>query len=192
MASGSDISDNVVVKEGTHLIARSAFKDNKKLVSITLPSSLKDISSYAFQNCEKLQDIYCSSTLQIWSTTFSGVNASKVTVHTLDCYKPFYEKRKLWEGFKFEFSPTQKDGIYYSLDGNKLTATVVAEKAGADNYESLPAEKVYIPKKITEGEGRDKKDYQVTGMEEDAFAYSPFTYVEIHSAAKITTIFFKT
>lgn len=52
---------NIVVKEGTEYICQSAFDCCEKLISITLPSSLKHIHDYAFNGCDNLKKVYCKS-----------------------------------------------------------------------------------------------------------------------------------
>lgn len=49
---------SVNVKEGTTSITNFAFKDNNRLVEISLPESLKQIGNDAFQNCISLGKVY--------------------------------------------------------------------------------------------------------------------------------------
>lgn len=52
---------SIVIKEGTETICQSAFDCCEELTSITLPSSLKQIHDYAFNNCDNLKEVYCKS-----------------------------------------------------------------------------------------------------------------------------------
>lgn len=45
---------SVAIKEGTRILAENLFSDNQNLTSITLPSSLEIISTFAFSGCESL------------------------------------------------------------------------------------------------------------------------------------------
>ena len=52
---------SIVIKDGTETICQSAFDGCEDLMSITLPSSLKDIQNYAFCGCNNLKEIYCKT-----------------------------------------------------------------------------------------------------------------------------------
>lgn len=55
------LNSSIVVKDGTETICESAFDDCKEIISITLPSSLKQIHNYAFCGCDNLKEIYCKA-----------------------------------------------------------------------------------------------------------------------------------
>lgn len=48
---------NIVVKDGTTMIASKAFTDRTELAGITLPTTLRVINEYAFQGCSALKEI---------------------------------------------------------------------------------------------------------------------------------------
>lgn len=52
---------SIVIKDSTETICQSAFDGCEDLMSITLPSSLKDIQNYAFCGCDNLKEIYCKT-----------------------------------------------------------------------------------------------------------------------------------
>ena len=89
--------EQVTIPDGLKKIASSAFKDNKTLNEVILPttietigqnafdgcsnlkkvirsqeSKLKQISSYAFKNCTSLTDFDLSNVKSIWKTAFEG------------------------------------------------------------------------------------------------------------------------
>ena len=63
--ANDSVARNVVVKDGTKSIADRAFWENKRILSIQLPESLKTISDQAFIRCYRLAEIYNFSSLDI-------------------------------------------------------------------------------------------------------------------------------
>ena len=48
---------HIVIPEGCREIADDVFQGNKQLVQVTLPPSVRKIGSFAFYNCQNLQQI---------------------------------------------------------------------------------------------------------------------------------------
>lgn len=60
-----DSLNEITVLEGTETIAKEAFKNNEKLTTVRLPSTLMAIEENAFLNCHRLVEIYNLSSLDI-------------------------------------------------------------------------------------------------------------------------------
>jgi len=63
--NGNEITD-VVLNSNVTVIPDSAFR-NSKITSITLPDTITKISSYAFNSCTALTDVYFNGTAEQWS-----------------------------------------------------------------------------------------------------------------------------
>ena len=73
------------VKNGTKLIAGSAFSYEENLTSVTIPSSVKYICDYAFTNCEKLANISIPDTvLEIYEAAFKDTAFYKNSSNWVD------------------------------------------------------------------------------------------------------------
>ena len=165
-------------------IGAQIFSGCSSLERVVCPANINLIASVAFENCTSVKEIYLYSPVKVSidSKTFENVDASKVTVYVPKTLITTYKADSKWEEFNFQsLPPVQVDGIYYELNGENKTATIIAETSGSGNYKSLTG-KVTIPKTINV----DGYEYTVTSMDEGAFSYAPMTEVEIN--AELTTI----
>ena len=49
--------EHLVIPDGTEKIPREAFKGYRNLVSVSVPSSVREIGEFAFADCEKLERV---------------------------------------------------------------------------------------------------------------------------------------
>ncbi len=114
-----------------------AFYYNKELESVTLPSSMKVLGSYSFDNCSALRSITLNEGLEeIRNGAFSGTGIEKLHLpSTLNPGKDngssviaFWSEASLTELTVDKKNPyvNSEDGVLYSKDGK----TVVAVPAG--------------------------------------------------------------
>ena len=74
--NSNKLSESYTIKEGTRLIANSAFDDCSSLTSITIPSSVTSIGNWAFARCSGLTSITIpNSVKRIGSDAFSGCSS---------------------------------------------------------------------------------------------------------------------
>ena len=74
----------VVIPEGVGGIAFNTFIGDKRLEKVYIPETVKEISAYAFHNCNKLMDVYYGGTKeQWWNVTIASNNGglSNATIH---------------------------------------------------------------------------------------------------------------
>ena len=57
LSANKTVSGEVVIKEGTTLMAGGLFKDNKNITKVTIPGSLSVVSGSAFYNCSALTEV---------------------------------------------------------------------------------------------------------------------------------------
>lgn len=62
----------IVIKNGTTVIANSAFSSCKGLVSIEIPNSMKTIGSFAFYECTNLHSVYIDDLDSWWNIQVMG------------------------------------------------------------------------------------------------------------------------
>lgn len=81
----SNKNTSVVLPEGLEVINASSFDENKKLESIEIPNTVKNIKMYAFRLCESLRTITFNGTIDQWQgiTKESGWDngLSKYTIY---------------------------------------------------------------------------------------------------------------
>jgi hypothetical protein len=65
-------SAGTVVPDGVTAIGEYAFQNNRKLVSVTLPPSVKTIDDYAFSGCSNLEEINLENVTRKGESAFSG------------------------------------------------------------------------------------------------------------------------
>ena len=71
----------VIPSTVTHFAGWATFQDQKNLVSITIPGSIKSISRFAFSGCENLKEVKLSEGLEfIGAHAFSGSGVESITV----------------------------------------------------------------------------------------------------------------
>lgn len=111
----------IVLREGTTGIAGGAFSDCYELISVTIPNSVKVISS-SFQNCQSLIEIR-SKIVDIENVTM-GVGAF-TRVPTSDCIvrvpigtSASYRRADEWRRFTNIIEDVEMGGLQGDVDGN--------------------------------------------------------------------------
>ena len=111
----------IVLREGTTGIAGGAFRDCYELISVTIPNSVKVISS-SFQNCQSLIEIR-SKIVDIENVTM-GVGAF-TRVPTSDCIvrvpigtSASYRRADEWRRFTNIIEDVEMGGLQGDVDGN--------------------------------------------------------------------------
>ena len=132
-------------------VASYAFKSNKRLTSITIPSSINSIEDAAFSGCENLKEISIEKDDPIdlgpnGASVFEGVNFETCVLYVPESSIEKYKADKIWGKFKNILSHTS--GINdIRLDENKasdvynLQGQIVLRQTS--NIEQLP-KGVYI------------------------------------------------
>jgi hypothetical protein len=151
-----DGKKNFTVKDGTTLIACEAFHDNKELVSVSLPDTLKYINSDAFLGCEKLKSVTIpKSVTEIGYAVFYGcadgftINGYKNTA----AHKYAKEQR-----LRFCNIETKQVINYGKKNPIKVTAKKKTLKA-----KTLKAKKVKV-KLLTVKKAKGKVSYTILGV----------------------------
>ena len=134
-------------------IASEAFKDNKNLTSITIPSSINSIGDAAFSGCEDLKEItiYVDEPIALGSngaSVFEGVNLETCTLYVPEASIDKYKADNFWGKFKNILAITagihdirldvDKTNDVYNLQGQKVLRH-------SSNIEQLP-KGVYVIK----------------------------------------------
>ncbi|MCC8167783.1 MAG: leucine-rich repeat protein [Clostridiales bacterium] len=70
--SYKDSIKNVVIEDGITGMMSSAFEGYTNLVSITIPSSVTELSAYTFQNCTSLKNVSMPGVTEIGAGCFAG------------------------------------------------------------------------------------------------------------------------
>jgi hypothetical protein len=154
--SGSyEIPEKVKGKDGKEYdvigIAPEAFKDNKLLTSITIPSSISSIGEAAFSGCDNLKEICVKDDEPIVlgsNGVFEGVNLETCVLYVPETSIEKYKADKIWGRFKNILADTSgihdimldedKTNDVYNLQGQKVLRQT-------SNIEQLP-KGVYVIK----------------------------------------------
>lgn len=91
-----------VIPDNVTTIGEFAFFGREKMSKITIPSSVKNISFYAFNKCLPLSDIYISNQdpPKITDDAFKGVDLRKSKLHCPIGTSELYKKTRIWKKFK--------------------------------------------------------------------------------------------
>ena len=89
------------VPKGVTLLSNGAMAGNKHLKSVTLPSTLESIGSYAFDECHKLSDVYVLAPKipMTQSYVFNEVPLSNATLHVPSQLVDSYSAQSPWSMF---------------------------------------------------------------------------------------------
>ena len=73
-----DLSNQIVIKEGTRIIAEDNFYDHSEnncnvFTSVYIPKSIKYINDYAFRDCVNISDVYYSGSEEEWKQIQIGL-----------------------------------------------------------------------------------------------------------------------
>ena len=154
--SGSyEIPEKVKGKDGKEYdvigIAPEAFKNNKLLTSITIPSSISSIGEAAFSGCDNLKEICVKDDEPIVlgsNGVFEGVNLETCVLYVPETSIEKYKADKIWGRFKNILADTSgihdimldedKTNDVYNLQGQKVLRQT-------SNIEQLP-KGVYVIK----------------------------------------------
>ena len=142
-----------IVPEGVETIMDAAFAESKKLTAITLPASLYEIASHAFENCTGLEMITsrASAVPSLGSDVFSGVNKA-IPVFVPKANIALYKAEFGWEDFTNYIAIEDKeaaDAVIAKINAIGTVTYTPECKARIDaargGYDALTAEqKVYI------------------------------------------------
>lgn len=82
LLKGSDqITGDVIIKDGTKIIADFAFNYNENITSVTIPSSVKSIGIYAFTECTNLSSVSFNEGLEVISSgAFEYTAIDEITI----------------------------------------------------------------------------------------------------------------
>ncbi len=105
-------------------------RDMSELTSLTIPTSVTLIGSVEFDGCTKLTHVY------VMATTPPILYPQKYYDHSqITCYVPLeslvaYRNHTTWSDFNLMVQPYQKDGLWYQVDVDNQTATLIANPNG--------------------------------------------------------------
>lgn len=67
---------HVEIPEGIERLGKSSFFDKRGIISVTFPSTLKEIESRAFRNCISLKRVeFCRDGVAVWEDAFQNCSA---------------------------------------------------------------------------------------------------------------------
>ena len=113
----------VVLPENMTNVYEGTFAQSTKLQSLTIPSGIRTIESYAFNGCTALTEIHClgaePATLNYYEGydhPFNGIDASQVKVYVPKGFKSAYESSE-W-GYQFDNIIESNTGIFLQESTN--------------------------------------------------------------------------
>ena len=163
MPSGTRIT----LRNGTLVIAGSAFNECSGLTSIDIPNSVISIGSSAFNRCTDLTEIYSLALTPptVYYNTFSGCYGATLFV-PVEAYEA-YKQAEYWKRFNIACIGAETPGAIFKVDGihyrttSMNTASVIANNDEATLYSG----DVVIPDSVT----YEGMTFAVTGIESNAF-----------------------
>ena len=158
---------SLILEEGTKCIAGAAFQECHGLASITIPSSVVNIGTAAFERCSNLKTIY------VWSKNPPKVNSldkSNIEVHVPYGCKTVYKEKSPWSSYTiiddlidFLRGDANGDGKIDMNDAtfvvNIILGTEEATEAADVNFDgavNMP-DAMFIVNKILNGKFPDEK-----------------------------------
>lgn len=157
----------VNIAEGVTTISNYAFQSCSYLDSISISSTIEVIGNYAFDGCRGLTKVSVGIVEPIAINTSTFSNRANATLYVPKGSKAAYMAADYWKEFKeiieqdgqgIQENIMLLDGIYFALDDENGTATVVS---GEEAYSGA----VVIPASVTS----DGKTYTVVAFGEGAF-----------------------
>ena len=93
---------SVTLPSSVTSIGSFAFMGCTNLTTVTLPYNLSTINSMAFAECSQLQDVYCyaEKVPSISNNTFSDSNIKNATLHVPEASVDTYKASAYWKDFK--------------------------------------------------------------------------------------------
>ena len=173
---------SVSIPNSVESIAYGAFSGCSNLTSVIIPYSVTSISDYAFSGCISLADVYCyaENVPTTSSYAFSDGKTSCIknaTLHVPEVSIIDYKNTAPWKGFGTIVGVKYTiDGIYYSLNFNKMQAMVTS---GDTKYTGS----IVIPSSITFND----TEYEVTCIGDSAF-YSCSGLTSVSIPNSVTSI----
>jgi hypothetical protein len=95
---------SIGIPNGITEIGSNAFSYSKDLVSVKIPASVETIGSWAFYECQNLQQIWVEwqDPIYIPYDVFSGVSQSSCTLYVPKGTLSFYQEADIWNNFNIE------------------------------------------------------------------------------------------
>ena len=124
----------IIVPEGVETIGENGFRvptNFEKVTLITLPSTLKEIKNYAFENRSELKEVIClaQDPPTLGETIFTNKDTAVVYVPNRDVLK-IYRESSLWKNYKFKFKDLMAEenkAYLYEVAGNNEDAKAIAQ-----------------------------------------------------------------
>ncbi|MBO4690811.1 MAG: leucine-rich repeat protein [Paludibacteraceae bacterium] len=123
----------VVIPEGVELIGDQAFNGCDSLHKVSLPSTLQTLGESEFAYCEALDTIitYMTTPTEINNDMFFNVNFAACKLFVPKASLALYKEAQRWNYFDNilpldALNPIEVDGLYFALDDDNKTATLVA------------------------------------------------------------------
>lgn len=143
---------SVSLPETLDKIGPSCFSTCTALTTITIPENVSSVSFSAFMRCSGLESLYFKSYRSVPST---GSNYFLSVPEDLLIYVPSVlldEYKTRWsEMTNIQPEPIEYNGLYYIVDANNQSASVVQHPAGAGGYD--PLINIVVPEKINVYDG---------------------------------------
>ena len=149
---------SIVIPEGVTAIDENAFtmsSYNNVLKSVTLPSTLTAIGSYAFSGCTALDDVYCYPAVttefgpfspmgfDVWSEVNRDypTNTHHCNLHVYSEYAEWYSNADQWKEFNVVGDLVHDAALYlYGVDGDWTAANAKAFTKDANGNWTLTQE----------------------------------------------------